>query len=197
MSMRWKAVGLAAACLLILSGCVRYPERTADGTAWDESWLMHGSVLGVEAPEGVVLVEDWSVLTMEGISASVWGVGTPDPPADDGDEEGRYPALVYVLLRECADEDEARQTVEGWRTRLGEIWSVTDERTETHLGQTYAVLSCESSSADGPYVRETAASACRGASAVSVEVDCRASFSGDPDAVLSGFLDGCHYAADP
>lgn len=194
---------LAALCLAaVLSGCAGVqqsappPESAADGSPWDASWYLHGRSLGV----GVGVGDDFTpfksdgILSTDGLWTSIWGVG--EPMEDDDSGEAQFPAQVYVLVKECADADEARAAVDEWGARLEETWRVTDTREESHNGQTYIVRLCEALSAEKPYARELAALTWYGADAVCVELDCRTAFNGDADAVLSAFLDGCHYAAD-
>ena len=64
---RWKygVISLLLAGLLGLSGCSQYPEQATDGTPWDPSWTMLGSVLGAEEPgNGFSLLDNYSVLTL-------------------------------------------------------------------------------------------------------------------------------------
>ena len=183
---------------LCLAGCsgVSYPERAADGAEWNPDWLMHGNLLGIEPPEGVSLMENYAILTMNGLTTSVWGVGTPETIADeDGKETESYQAQIYVLAKECADGDEAAESLSDWAARLAETWNVTDTRDAEYNGQLYAVIDCASVAEDSPYSRELAALGRCGSWAVCVELDCRETFSGDADAVLSEFLRGCHYNA--
>ena len=188
----------AVVLCLCLAGCsgASYPQTAADGAEWNPDWLTHGNLLGVEAPEGVSLVENYAILTMNGLTTSVWGVGTPETVADeDGKEADYYQAQIYVLAKECADEDEAAENLADWAARLAETWSVTGTRDAEYNGQVYAVLDCASVAEDSPYSRELAALGRYGVWAVCVELDCRETFSGDADAVLSEFLSGCHYNA--
>ena len=197
---------ILAACVLALvfvSGCsalpgkIVYPESAADGAEWDQTWLMHGNVLGIAGGEDFTLLENYAVLTMNGISTSVWGVGTPDSFFNEQgeEEENWYHAQIYVLAKECADGEDAQENTDEWAARLEQTWSVTNTGETEHNGHTYTVRTCESVSENQTYSRELAAFTCRGPWAVSVELDCRDSFSGDADAVLSAFLDGCHYNA--
>ena len=187
---------------VILSGCAGvgepiYPEKAADGADWNENWLMHGSVLGIEDTDGFTLLENYAVLTMSGITTSVWGVGAPETFINENgeEEENWYQAQIYVLVKECANEEDARNAIEEWTARLEESWSVTDAWEAEQNGQTYALRDCTSKSAGGQYSRELAAFAAYGAAAVCVELDCRETFDGDANAILSAFLDGCHYNA--
>ena len=190
--MKRKLLVLLLLCLC-LSGCagVTYPEKAADGAEWNTEWFMHGNLLGIEPPEGVALEENYAVLTMQGLTTSVWGVGEPE--GEEGAEY--YPAQIYVLAKECAATEEAQESLAEWAARLEETWDVSDTWEAERNGQRYFVMDCASVSEELPYKRELAAMNDYGAWAVCVELDCRDTFSGDAESVLYAFLDGCHYNA--
>ncbi len=196
---RWK-YGLTALLLtglLGLSGCSHYPEQAADGTPWDPSWTMLGSVLGVEEPGGgFSLLDNYSVLTGEDIYYADWAAGQPTAYTNEDDEDVEvYGAQIYLLVEGCADETYARQNQEDWIARQQEIYAVTETWSETRNGQEYTLLSYECGSETNPYQRGVSAFTVYGNYAISAELTCREDFTGQEREILLQFLDGCHYSA--
>ena len=97
---RWKygVISLLLAGLLGLSGCSQYPEQAADGTPWDSSWTMLGSVLGAEEPgNGFSLLDNYSVLTGEDIYYAAWVAGDSSAYTNEDNEEVEvYDAQLYL-----------------------------------------------------------------------------------------------------
>lgn len=195
---RWKyAAALLMTGLLMLSGCGQYPEQAADGTPWDPNWTMLGSVLGAEEPEnGFSLLDNYSVLTGEDIYYATWAAGEPtDYTNEDGEDVQVYDAQIYLLAAGYTDEAQAQQNQEEWIARQQETYTVTDSWSETRNGQEYTLLAYECSSETNPYHRGVSAFTVYGTYAVSAELACRESFTGQEREILLQFLDGCHYSS--
>lgn len=195
---RWKyAAALLMTGLLMLSGCGQYPEQAADGTPWDPNWTMLGSVLGAEEPEnGFSLLDNYSVLTGEDIYYATWAAGEPtDYTNEDGEDVQVYDAQIYLLAAGYADEAQAQQNQEEWIARQQETYTVTDSWSETRNGQEYTLLAYECGSETNPYHRGVSAFTVYGTYAVSAELACRESFTGQEREILLQFLDGCHYSS--
>ena len=195
---RWKyAAALLMTGLLMLSGCGQYPEQAADGTPWDPNWTMLGSVLGAEEPgNGFSLLDNYSVLTGEDIYYATWAAGEPtDYTNEDGEDVQVYDAQIYLLAAGYADEAQAQQNQEEWIARQQETYTVTDSWSETRNGQEYTLLAYECSSETNPYHRGVSAFTVYGTYAVSAELACRESFTGQEREILLQFLDGCHYSS--
>lgn len=195
---RWKyAAALLMTALLMLSGCGQYPEQAADGTPWDPNWTMLGSVLGAEEPgNGFSLLDNYSVLTGEDIYYATWAAGEPtDYTNEDGEDVQVYDAQIYLLAAGYADEAQAQQNQEEWIARQQETYTVTDSWSETRNGQEYTLLAYECGSETNPYHRGVSAFTVYGPYAVSAELACRESFTGQEREILLQFLDGCHYSS--
>lgn len=195
---RWKyAAALLMTGLLMLSGCGQYPEQAADGTPWDPNWTMLGSVLGAEEPgNGFSLLDNYSVLTGEDIYYAAWAAGEPtDYTNEDGEDVQVYDAQIYLLAAGYADEAQAQQNQEEWIARQQETYAVTDSWSETRNGQEYTLLAYECGSETNPYHRGVSAFTVYGTYAVSAELACRESFTGQEREILLQFLDGCHYSS--
>ena len=175
----------------------RYPEKAADGAAWDKSWEMMGTAVGIEPPGGgLTLLANNSILAGEDTYYATWTAGEAAKYTNaDGDEVDLYPAQLYVLLYGCADEAAASDACAGFLAREKETYTVEDERTETHSAQDYTVLDYTGGSAGNPYGRGSAAFAVRGNYVLVAELLAQDSFDGDVPQLLADFLDGVHYDA--
>ena len=171
------------------------PERAVDGAAWDESWTMLGSALGVEEPgAGFTLLDNNSVLTANDTYLASWASGEPSPYVNaDGDDADLYEAQLYLLLVGCKDAENAAAAQSEWIAREDQTYSVLETRTETHNGQDYLILTYEVTSDDNPYARGATAFATYQNYALTAELTCLDSYAGDAAAILGSFLDGFHY----
>ena len=185
--------------LLLLNGFeAKYPSRAVDGTAWDGNWTMLGAALGVEEPgNGLVLLDNNTALAANDTYLAVWASGKAMPYVNaDGDDTEIYEAQLYLLLMGCKDAASARANVDDWTARTNEIYTVTDTRTEIYNGQSYTLLTYACGSDTNPYHRGISAFAVFENYAVSAELTCLEEYNGDAAAILTAFLNGCHYSAD-
>ena len=174
----------------------QYPEKAADGAAWDKSWEMMGAAVGIEPPGGLTLLANNSILAGSDTYYAAWTAGEAAKYTNaDGDEVDLYPAQLYVLLYGCADAAEAEATCADFLAREKATYTVQDERTETHSAQDYTVLDYTGGSADNPYDRGSSAFAVRGNYVLVAELLAQDSFDGDLPQILADFLDGVHYDA--
>ena len=185
-----------ALCTVLLCACGGYPKRAADGSEWSEDWVILGTVLGVEEPgSGLSLRENNAVLTGDDLYYASWTAGgSVSYINEDGKEVELYDAQLYLLLFGCADGDFAWQAVDEWIARENETYNVTGTREVSCNGQDFTLLLYECGSNTNPYSRGAAAFTVYGSYAVSAELACRDVYSGDEEAVLLSFLEGCHYA---
>lgn len=190
-------VCLLALCLL-LSGCAKTaPEKAADGAAWDESWTTLGGVLGVEEPgHDLELRDNNEALSVTDMYLASWTIGEGAPYVnEDGDEVVLYPARLDVLVCGRKDTDAAQQTLENWSTRQAETYDVAASRKQTCSGQDYTISTYTCKSETNPYSRGVSAFGVYSDYAISAELNCLDSFTEDEAAILTDFLEGCHYAA--
>lgn len=195
---RWKyrVISLLLAGLLGLSGCSQSPEQAADGTPWDSSWTMLGSVLGAEEPgNGFSLLDNYSVLTGEDIYYAAWVAGDSSAYTNEDNEEVEvYDAQLYLLAAGCADASFAQQNLDEWISKEQETYTVIETWNETHNGQKYTLLAYECGSDTNPYSRGISAFTVYGTYAISAELACQEDFTGQERDILLQFLDGCHYS---
>ena len=193
------ALALTLCAMLTLTGCSgKYPERAADGSAWDKDWTILGTVLGVEEPgDGLTLSENPVVLTGDDTHYATWTIGEATAYTnEDGDEAELYDAQLYLLLYGCADAGSADEAVADWIEREQEVYHITDTINEICNGQAYTVLLYEAVSDTNPYARGAVAFGVYENYAVSAELTCVDSFTGDVHTILTNFLNGCHYSAE-
>lgn len=190
MKKAWCAVLLALA--LLLAGCGHQPDRHPE---WDESWTRFGDLAAVEAPEDFELGEYNDALSVNGIWYAVWNCGAEPTPFTnaEGEEAEVYDAQIFLVLKECGSEDEAKANVADWVDREARSYETGDSQEITAAGQLFSGRPLLSSSAENPYSRGASAFAVRGETAISAELLCIESFQGDPTAILERFLNGFHY----
>lgn len=182
----------------ILTGCESYPEKDSQGTEWDKSWTILGRVLGVEDPgNGLILLENPVVLTGSDTYYATWTIGDPSPYTnEEGEETDLYDAQIYLLVYGCEDNTAAEAAVEEWTQRENGLYQITGTSSQEISGQTYDLLSYTVSSDTNPYDRGVSAFTTYHNYAVSAEMTCTESFTGDPQQILKDFLQGCHYSAE-
>lgn len=195
--MKKRAVCLLALCLL-LSGCVKAaPERAADGGVWEETWTTLGGVLGVEEPgHELVLRDNNEALSVTDMYLASWTIGEGAPYVnEDGDEVVLYPARLDVLVYGRRDTEAARQVLADWTVRQAETYDISGTSRQTCNGQDYTVSTYTCKSETNPYDRGVSAFGVYKDYAVSAELNCLNSFTEDETAILTDFLNLCHYAA--
>ena len=187
---------MLCAILAGLTACgAKGPTVTADGAAWDDAWIMLGSKIGAEAPGAGFTLRD--VKGAKKMTFTAWSVGEARPHTNaQGEESNVYDAQLVVLVVEAGAEEAAQANVDEWLSLAGETYSVTDTAQQTCNGQEFTVLTYTFVSDASAYARGASAfTVCNGC-AVSAEFACQDSYEGDPAEILTGFLEGFHYAAD-
>ena len=176
----------------------RYPDRAADGAAWDREWTILGSVLGVETPgNGLTLLDNNTALTYQDLYYAAWAIGESGAYVnEENDEVDLYPAQLYLLLQGCKDAENARLAIDEWSSFQQKNYTILEEKTETYNGQEYTVYVYETDSDTNPYARGVSAFAIYDHYALSAELSCQDSFYGDAEIILAEFLEGCHFNAN-
>lgn len=187
----------AAVLCLALCGCSGVPAQAADGSSWSEEWVTLGNILGVEEPgNGLALWDNKDALSVSNMYFATWTAGEPESYLnEDGDEVDLHPARLDVLVYGRKDADTAAQVLKDWVDRQSRNYAINSTERQTHNGQEYTVYAYDCISEQNPYSRGVWAAAVYGSCVVSVELNCQEEFSGDESAILTDFLDGCHFAA--
>ncbi|MEY8387963.1 hypothetical protein AALC17_11820 [Oscillospiraceae bacterium 38-13] len=183
--------------LLCLTGCgTPAPNTAADGSAWDESWVTIGNVIGVETPEGMTFRENSDALSAKGMYYATWSIGDAAPIVnEDGEDAQIYDAQVYLLLAGYDDTSKAEDTMKEWLDMAYGQYAVDAEAVETCNGQEFTVIIYTYTSETNPYAYGASAYGAYGNYAVSVELSCQENFDGSALEILADFLEHCHYAA--
>lgn len=189
-----------AAWLLILccclGGCASLPpESAADGNAWDDAWVTVGNIVGVDTPEAMTPQENNDALSANGMFYATWSIGDAVPYTnEDGEDAQVYDAQVYLLLAGYDAADKAEDRSDEWLSMASGQYAVEDTFAQTCNGQDFTVITYTYTSATNPYARGASAFGVYRNYAVSAEIACREGFEGDARAILTDFLERCHYA---
>ncbi len=183
--------------LLCLTGCgAPAPDTAADGTAWDESWVTVGNVIGVETPTGMTFRENSDALSAKGMYYTTWSIGEGSPTVnEDGEDAQVYDAQVYLLLAGYDDAAKAEDAASEWLDMASKQYAVEKTASETYNGQAFTVITYTYTSETNPYSRGASAFGAYGNFAVNVELSCQEEFDGSAPEILANFLEHCHYAA--
>lgn len=191
---------LTAASLLLLcislsacGGKTKTPEKTVDGSAWDESWYSYGSMLGVEKPEGCEEIRNEGVVTSAQTYYTVWAAGDPITYKNTEDTEvTTYDVQLHLLAEETKSADAAVEDAASWASITAERYEYTDEYTAEYAGQSFDVCVYEFPEDGGPASAGASATGVRGEWAFHVDVII--TDGSDPKTVIEGFLNTFHYA---
>ena len=182
-----------------LAGCsekeVPLPEKAADGAAWSKDWVTAGNLVGVDTPEDLRLLENLNALENSDMYYASWVAGEGTPYVDsEGNDILLYDAQLSLLLSQKDPEEIAPFLTELQGTvasqyDIGETWE------ETCNGLKFSVLTCTYPEGTNHYERGVSAFGSCGNYAVIVEFSSRKGYEGDLAAILTGFLNNCHWAA--
>jgi len=191
-----KFVWILVALALCLTGCGQpSPAQAADGTAWSDSWVTVGGVVGVDTPEGMEPQENNTALATSGMYYATWSIGEGEPYVnEDGDEAQIYDAQTYLLLAGYNAAEKAEEYAAQWLSMANDRYTVDKTQSITCNGQTFTVLTYTFDSETNPYAKGASAFGVYRNYAISIELSCQEEFSSDPLEVLAGFLEHCHYS---
>ena len=176
-------------CLVLLAGC--------GGGVREDGREMLGSVLSVEEPgHGFTLLDNNSILTAQDIYLATWVSGIPiDHVTAAGDNAQIYEAELFLLLQGCKDAENAEIAINEWMTLANDSYEVSETLNgELYNNQAYTILTYTVAAETNPYRRGVSAYATYENYAVSAELVCLDSYTGDIGMILRDFLEGCHYA---
>ena len=176
----------------------KYPTAALDGFAWDKGWEMLGLSLGVEKdPAGFTLDTNATILAGDDVWYATWTSGEEKTvTGESGSDVTVHEAQIYLLLYGCADADYAAANRDDFITRTKGKYEVLSEEERTVNGVTWKILDLKVTSETNPYARGASAFAIYKNYAVSAELTCLDSYTGDPMEILGTFLSQCHFSAE-
>lgn len=189
-----RAISLVLLLLLLLTGCRTVTPPTNEELGWDEDWLRIAE-MGVEPVDGFTLFENKDTMDFTGLYYATWSAGESETITNEDDEEAQvFDAQIYMAVQRYKSETEAKNTVDGWLRQEAENYTVGEQATKTFAGQSFDILPLLQGKESNPYSHGAAAFAAWKDWGICVELICRDSYTGDPEAILEDFLDGIHYA---
>lgn len=193
---KWKLLSLICT-LLLLTGCSSAPQATINGEKWQSDWTKIGVNIGVDAPEQLTLLDNKEALAADGLYYATWVAGDSVPYENsDGNTIDLYDAQLYFLASEATDEEAAKKNYTAWLSAAKENYQVLEEDTITCNGQAYTLITYRCTGKDNPYDRGVSAFGTNGVNAVCAEFTCLETYTEDLEALLTEFLNGCHYRAE-
>lgn len=186
----------AIACILLLcltlSACgAEAPEKTAGGEAWGRDWTTIGAFLGVEPMDGWTVQRNEDVLAAEGTFYASWTKGeAKSDTGENGGEITTYEAQIHLVVMELDTPENAAQTAAQWQSLARERYPDLEESNDG----SFQITTYSFPNGSGSDSKGASATGTRGSRAIRVDVVTRESFPQEPLAVLTNFLDHCHYA---
>lgn len=161
-----------------------------DGSPWCADWTAVGTVLGVSQPGyGMTLYEYNDIQGADGIYYAAWVSGEPvNITNDEGRNAELFPMQIYLLVQECGNDEEARQSAAQWRA-VGESRYVMEPAPASGDFTCYMLTPRDRS----PFQRGLWMLGVHGGTAISVELMCTADSTEDIRAVAADFLSCLHY----
>ncbi|MDD6216706.1 MAG: hypothetical protein PUB28_08150 [Roseburia sp.] len=195
--MKKEKILLPLLLILLLTGCASAPQTTTDGQKWQENWIKIGTTLGVAPPDQLTLLENKEALAADGLYYATWVAGSSVPYKNsDGDTIDLYDAQLYLLTNESTDEENAKVSCDTWLSAAKKNYEVQAEDTITLNGQSYTLITYICTGEDTPYAHGVSAFGVCGTTAVCAEFTCLENYAGDLEALLTQFLNNCHFKAD-
>lgn len=196
-SMKLKKLLLPACLILFLTGCTSTPKNAADGQKWQEEWTKIGTSIGIEVPDQLTLLEQKDTLAADGLYYATWVSGDSVPYKNsDNKTVDLYDAQLYFLTDEAESKEKAKKRYDVWLSAAKENYNVDTEKSVTLNGQTYTLITYSCTSKDNPYDHGISAFGICGTTTVCTEFTCLENYTQDLEALLTEFLNGCHFAAE-
>lgn len=137
------------------------------------------------------------MLAADGLYYATWVTGSSVPYENsDGKAIDLYDAQLYFLASETPTDDSAREHCNSWLAAAKENYEIKSEDTIICNGHSYTLITYHCVGEDTPYDRGVSAFAACGSTAVCAEFTCLENYEGDLEAILTRFLNGCHYSTD-
>lgn len=192
-----KKILLPIFLILLLTGCATASQTTTDGQNQQNGQTKIGTTLDVKAPEQLTLLDNKEALAADGLYYATWVAGSSVPYKNsDGDTIDLYDAQLYLVTNESTSEGNAKTNCDTWLSAAKKNYEVQTEDTRTLNGQSYTVITYICTSENTPYDHGVSAFGVCRTTAVCAELTCLENYTEDLEALLTQFLNNCHFKAD-
>ncbi len=190
--MKAKHIPIILLVILLVSGCFISRQNN------NPSVVKLGSHFSVDnTSENRVLLSNVDALAASGLYYAAWGTGGKTPYENsDGETIDLYDAQIYLLFGEYSDSGTAAENMQSWLDAGRTNYEVIREDEIQFCGQVCMRLTYRFPDTDSPYTNGISIFGVLDNNAVCIELTCRDTFAGDPQAAMDEFLDCCTYAAD-
>ena len=184
----------ALCIMLILTGCSSFAP-SADNTVAAFGDITIGNYLTIQNIDSrLTLLNNLDTLSADGLYYASWVIGDARVfENSDGDTVDLYDASLYLLSGEFKNTPYAQENMNSWLAAAKENYDILSEEEITCNGQTYSLITYNSTHEDNPYARGISAFGIYENHAVCIELTCQDEFTEDLRGILVDFLDGCSY----
>ena len=184
----------ALCIMLTLTGCSS-PASLSENAATDSGNVTIGNYLSIQNTDSrLTLLNNLDTLSADGLYYASWVIGDAQPYENsDGDTVDLYDASLYLLSGEFKNTQYAQENMDSWLAAAKENYEVLNEEEITCNGQTYSLITYNSTHEDNPYARGISAFGVHENHAVCIELTCLDGFSDDLRDILVDFLESCSY----
>ena len=193
---KYTVIALLLALSLGLSGCLgqgflETPDKTADGTPWDGSWVNMAGRVGVARPEnGFELLTTNGTLENMTIQYATWVCGEE---REIGKNTYVYDGQIYLMTELCESADQAAATVQEWYGKLSEGMDITERETVAVDGREYELVYYTPQGTDTHFTRGVTAFWSHGDMVLVADIACADPLELDLREIMTEFLMGFHY----
>lgn len=182
---------------LLLTGCM--PDLTSPrNTEYDSNSQICIGGITIDAPQnGLELYDNKDILASDGMYYVTWTMGEHESYTNSEHKTADlYDTQLYLLVRDCEQEENALSELAGWQELLRKTYTVSDTEELTVNGQTYTSMMYP---CDGdPYAAGMAAFTVYDGMAVSIELYYKTSPDSETELkeLLTDFLSFIHYSKE-
>lgn len=182
--------------LLAITGCTSISSVTEKEPVENTACLKVGRNLEVNnTNESLILYDYKEALAGDGLYYASWRIGDAIPYENsDGDTVDLYDAQLYLLLSEFTSAGKAQENKDEWLDRARSNYEISAEEEIVCNEQAYLMITYTFPGENTPYARGVSAFAVHGNRAVCMELTCREDFAGNPETILTEFLENCSYS---
>ena len=144
----------ALCIMLTLTGCSS-SSASAENTTAASGDVTIGNFLSIQNIDSrLTLLNNLDTLSADGLYYASWVIGNVQPyENNDGDTIDLYDASLYLLSGEFKNTQYAQENLDSWLAAEKENYEVLTEEEITCNGQTYSLITYNSTHEDNPYAR--------------------------------------------